>query len=63
MRLKEIGNKFILTDYNRAGRVVQVTKRLASIKQVFVIGDQSVPGCTPFNQLLQDPGDGIKTKY
>lgn len=58
MRMKELGNKFVLTDYDRASRIVQVANKLDFIKQVFVIGDEPVPGCTPFDQLLQDPGDG-----
>ncbi len=58
-RMREIGNKFVLTDYDRAGRIVDVVKGLDFVRAVFVIGDESVTGCTQFNELLQDPGDGI----
>lgn len=57
-RMREIGNKFVLTDYDRAGRIVDVVKGLDFVREVFVIGDEPVNGCTQFNELLQDPGDG-----
>ena len=56
--MREVGNKFVLTDYERATRIVQVVKKLDFVKEVFVIGDKPVEGCTPFNKLLQDSGDG-----
>ncbi|XP_046656300.1 4-coumarate--CoA ligase 1-like [Daphnia pulicaria] len=56
-RMREIGNKFVLTDYARAGRIVDVVKGLDFVREVFVIGDNPVTGCTQFNELLQDPGD------
>lgn len=57
MRMREVGNKFVLTDYERAERIVEVVKNLDFVKQVFVIGDKPVDGCTPFDTLLQDSGD------
>lgn len=60
MRMKEVGCKFVLTDYERAGRIVDVVKELGFVQEVFVIGDKPVDGCTPFDSLLQDPGDGIR---
>ncbi|XP_059350203.1 uncharacterized protein LOC130686001 isoform X2 [Daphnia carinata] len=56
-RIKEIGSKFILTDYARAGRIVEVAKRLDFVKEVFVIGDEGVTGCTQFHELLKDAGN------
>ena len=56
--MREIGNKFVLTDYSRAGRIVEVVKGLDFVKEVFVIGDKPVTGCTQFDELLQDSGDG-----
>ena len=58
MRMREVGNTFVLTDYERAGRIVEVVKGLDFVKEVFVIGDKLVDGCTPFNKLLEDSGDG-----
>lgn len=58
MRMREVGNKFVFTDYERAARIVQVVKGLDFVKEVFVIGDKPVEGCTPFDKLLQDSGDG-----
>lgn len=48
----------MLTDYARAGRIVKVCKRIDCVKDVFVIGDEAVDGCTLFNELLTDAGDG-----
>lgn len=59
MRIRECGSKFILTDYDRANRVVEIVKKLDFICEIFVIGDVPVQGCTLFDLLLQDPGDGI----
>lgn len=58
MRMRELNNKFVLTDYDRASRIVQVVQRLDFVKEVFVIGDVAVTGCTLFDQLLQDSDDG-----
>ena len=58
-RLREIGSKFVLVDRIRAGRMVEVVKRIPSVCDVFVIGDIVVPRCTPFEVLLHDAGDGI----
>lgn len=63
MRMREIGNKFVITDYERAGRIVEVVKGLDFVREVFVIGDKPVEGCTPFDKLLQDSGDGICCTY
>jgi hypothetical protein len=48
----------VLTDYARAGRVVDVIKRLDFVREVFVIGDKPVDGCTLFSELLENSGDG-----
>ncbi len=58
IRMREIGNKFVLTDYTRAERIVGVVKGLDFVREVFVIGDKPVTGCTQFDELLQDSGDG-----
>lgn len=42
MRMKVLRNKFVLTDYERASRIVEVSKKLDFVKEVFVIGDKSV---------------------
>nr|CAH0109907.1 unnamed protein product [Daphnia galeata] len=57
IRMREIGNKFVLTDYTRAERIVGVVKGLDFVREVFVIGDKPVAGCTQFDELLQDSGD------
>lgn len=62
MRIREVGSKFVLTDKwidPRAGRIVNVVKRLDFARQVFVIGDTHVDGCTLFDELLQDSGTVI----
>lgn len=56
--MREIGNKFVLTDYARAGRIVDVVQELDFVREVFVIGDKPVTGCAQFDDLLQDSGDG-----
>ncbi|XP_057377827.1 uncharacterized protein LOC130699600 [Daphnia carinata] len=56
-RIKEIGSKFIFTDYARACRIVEVAKRLDFVKEVFVVGDEAVTGCTQFHELLKDAGN------
>ena len=58
MRMREVGNKFVLTDYERAARIVEVVKELDFVQEVFVIGDKLVDGCTPFSKLLEDSGNG-----
>lgn len=58
MRIREVGSKFVLTDNARAGRIVDVVKRLDFVREIFVIGDTHVEGCTLFDELLQDSGDG-----
>lgn len=63
MRMRELGNKFVLTDFDRASRIVEVVKRLDFVKEVFVIGDVPVSGCNFFDQLLEDSGDGIAFCY
>ena len=56
--MREVGNKFVLTDYERAARIVEVVKELDFVQEVFVIGDKLVDGCTPFRKLLEDSGNG-----
>ncbi|XP_045026150.1 4-coumarate--CoA ligase 3 isoform X2 [Daphnia magna] len=56
-RIEEIGSKFVLTDYARAGRIVEVAKRLDFVRNVFLIGNEAVAGCTQFDELLKDAGD------
>ncbi len=56
--MKELGNKFVITDYERASRIVDVVKGLDFVREVFVIGNKPVDGCTPFDNLLTDSGDG-----
>lgn len=58
MRLRENGTKFVLTDEIRANRMVEVASRLDFLQEIFVVGEKVVPGCTPFEDLLQDSGDG-----
>lgn len=60
MRIREARSKFVLTDYDRAGRIVEVVKKFDFVKEVFVIGDKAVSRCTPFDYLLQDSGDGLQ---
>lgn len=48
----------MLTDYARAGRIVEVAKRLDFVRNVFLIGNEAVAGCTQFDELLKDAGDG-----
>ncbi len=57
-RLREMGSKYVVTDYDRAGRLVDVVQRLDFVREIFVIGDQPVAGCTLLAELLDDPGDG-----
>lgn len=63
LRIREVGSKFVLTDRLRAPRMVEVVSRLDFVREVFVIGDTAVSGCTPFEDLFQDPGDGIASVY
>jgi 4-coumarate--CoA ligase len=58
LRIREMGSQYVLTDYARAGRVVDVIKRLDFVREVFVIGDKPVDGCTLFSELLENSGDG-----
>nr|CAH0112561.1 unnamed protein product [Daphnia galeata] len=57
LRIREMGSQYVLTDYARAGRVVDVIKRLDFVREVFVIGDKPVDGCTLFSELLENSGD------
>ncbi len=59
MRIREVGSKFVLTDYQRSGRVLDAVKGLDFVQEVFLMGDGPLEGCTPFDTLLQDSGDGI----
>jgi 4-coumarate--CoA ligase len=58
LRIRELGSQYVLTDYARAGRVVDVIKRLDFVREIFVIGDKPVDGCTLFSELLENSGDG-----
>lgn len=62
LRLRELKPKFILTDGERANRFAESAKRLKFVKEVFVIGDEKIEGCTPISQLLQDGGEGNNRK-
>ena len=53
-RALENRTKFILTDEDRAPRVVEAVRGLEFVKEVFVIG--KADGCTPVDVLLQDDG-------
>lgn len=55
-RVSMIKPKFVLTDEQRAPRVVQAVKGLDFVQQVFVIGQAE--GCTSVDELLQDDGAG-----
>lgn len=52
IQLREIRSKFVLTDYTRARKIVDVTERLEFVREVFVIEDVAVAGCTRFQDLL-----------
>ncbi|XP_046459255.1 4-coumarate--CoA ligase-like isoform X1 [Daphnia pulex] len=56
-RIREMDSKFVVTDYARAGRIVDVVQRLDFVREIFLIGDQPVAGCTLLAELLDDPGD------
>jgi acyl-CoA synthetase (AMP-forming)/AMP-acid ligase II len=58
LRIREMGSKFVLTDYARADRIVDVVKRLDFVREIFVIGDKHVEGCTFFSELMEDSGEG-----
>jgi hypothetical protein len=58
LRIREMGSKYVVTDYARAGRIVDVVQRLDFVREIFLIGDQPVAGCTLLAELLDDPGDG-----
>ena len=63
LRIREMGSQYVLTDYARAGRVVDVIKRLDFVREVFVIGDKPVDGCTLFSELLENSGDGTHSNF
>ncbi len=58
MRMREVGCKFVLTDYERAGRIVEVVKGLDFVQEVFLMGEEPMDGCTSFDVLLKDSGEG-----
>lgn len=60
--MREIKPKFILTDTDNSSSVAEFSKKFDFISEMFVIGDAAVSGFTPFDQLLQDPGNGITTR-
>ncbi|EFX78399.1 hypothetical protein DAPPUDRAFT_320529 [Daphnia pulex] len=59
-RIREMGSKYVVTDYARAGRLVDIVQRLDLVREIFVIGDRPVAGCTLFAQLLDDPGCDVE---
>jgi hypothetical protein len=58
LRIREMGSKYVVTDYARAGRLVEIVQRLDLVREIFVIGDRPVAGCTLLAELLDDSGDG-----
>ena len=60
-RTREIGATFVLTDALRAGRVLEATVDVASVREVFVVGEYE--GATSIGQLFQEPIEGdLRTK-
>ena len=57
-KMKEVGSKFVLTDKTRADQILNITSRLNSVREVFVVDGAVGSGCTPFEELLQDSGEG-----
>ena len=55
-RAKQVGAKFILTDQQRAARVLDAVRDVDSIREIFVIGNHE--RATPFDELLQKPAQG-----
>ena len=45
-----------MTDNVRAERVLDATKQLDCVQEVFIIGNRE--GCTPIDQLFNDDGTG-----
>jgi hypothetical protein len=60
-RAKEVGAKFILTDQQRAARVLDAVRDVDSIREIFVIGNHERG--TPFDELLQKPARGSNYKF
>lgn len=58
MRMRDVKCQFVLTDFANAHRITEITRRLDFVKEVFVMGDEPVLGCTPFHHLLNDSGEG-----
>ena len=56
MRAKEVGAKFVLTDADRAPRVLESVKSLDFVQEVFVT--TQFEGCTPFHHLMEEPING-----
>ena len=56
-RARDVGAKFVLTDELRAGRVLDALASVDCVDEVLVIGQYR--GCTPFDDLLQQPADGL----
>jgi acyl-CoA synthetase (AMP-forming)/AMP-acid ligase II len=56
-RAEEVGAKFILTDQQRAARVLDAVRDVDSIREIFVIGNQERG--TSFDELLQQPAQGV----
>ena len=55
-RVNDIGAKFVFTDPDRAARVLQATAEAESVEEIFVV--DHFDGCTPFDQLIQEPAQG-----
>ena len=55
-RAKEVGAKFVLTDADRAPRVLESVKSLDFVQEVFVT--TQFQGCTPFHHLMEEPING-----
>ena len=49
-----------MTDQKRAERVTAAALELETVKEIFIISEQTGKACTPFQQLLLDNGDGKK---
>ena len=57
LRARDVDATFVLTAPARAPRVLEATADVASVREVFVIGQHE--GCTPVDRILQEPVQGI----
>jgi len=60
-RARDVGAKFVLTDELRAGRVLDALASVDCVDEVLVIGQYR--GCTPFDDLLQQPADDLRRDF